>query len=179
MSYYNRYFQKATTAILIIFCLSCNSCDFSFLGCNQPTTTSPCGLNGEVLLDKTLTVNDSTYYLETPYASSSSSCMAHYILYFQMANPDKFAKYGLGDVLINFSQAFNVISSDGKVGGFFPENGDWHIQESSPGLWFVNFDDHNAATTLNSKYFITLKLSDPNPADSVKIHGIIDYYLPK
>jgi hypothetical protein len=96
-----------------------------------------------------------------------------------MANGAKQAKYGLGDIPINLSQAFQVHATDG-VGGYFVQGQPWHIVVGlDPGTWDVDFSDHNSGTTANSVYSITIQLNSTDPADSVYIRGYIRYREPK
>jgi hypothetical protein len=153
----------------------------------KSTSNGPvlCGSTGAVTLDKTLTVSDPTYLLKTPAASSEQSCPAHFTFFFEWADPARLSSTaGWQAIPINVLQAFNVISSDGKVGGYFTgglskTGDDWEVhQQSSDASYNIIFDDHNATTSTSSVYSINTQLTSTNPGDSVKIIGTITYYTP-
>jgi len=158
-------------------------CDWSFLGCKNSTSSQTCGQLHTITLNKTITVSDPSFFLETPYASSSSSCPASFSLDFQYADAANALHLNdLSKVPINLSNAFQVRASDG-TGGTFAQGTEWNIQalrgpNTFPQEWFISFDDHNSATAFNSKYTITFGLNSTNPIDSMKISGSISYHDP-
>ena len=79
---------------------------------------------------------------------------------------------------LDLSQAFRVLSTDGKVGGTFQQGVEWDVQTSkSAGYdWTIAFDDHNNSTDVGSIFSFITSLKNANPADSVHVYASIDYY---